>query len=640
MGKRRKHSKIDQLEPAVKETVDEMIKTGAYYREIVDYIQSHGVSISLAAVGKYAKNLMSTLDALRLSQENFRAIMEETDRYPDLDMTDGILRLLCNQMLDAINKLPEERLQEVDFDTLSKNAVALTRAVAYKKNVDVKTRDALENGAEQFRDLIFEAMAAERPDLYQEVRRFMKEKQKEDKALVSACQSVADRFWHSKLYFPACFLMLAVFMAAGLPVVGGVLVMSTLIFLLLFCDDLLSILFPVVLLAMVGTEFYDELYSLLRFWWIGLLAAAALLVHIGAYARAPRNGGCLHGMVAVSVATLLGGLGFISREEYFSPTALYYSLGLGVVMLLVYVLCRSEADRTRDYDVAERMLQILYAGGLFTGFVVALFYVRNLQEFLQDFATLYFKYRNFSATMLLIALPAAAYFAAHDRRHFLSVAFLYFMLLMTGSRSGLIFGTAMLLLCLAYVYYCNPERRAFYRRVGLISLIPAVALLIALVPRLFASRMVDGALISPDDSRYTFFIQGLLDFVKNPLFGCGLGSMHNAPIFLGVEGSIVWYHNLIAQILGSMGLVGVVGYGWLFYDRVRLLWRKRSRTTMAFALSYFAMLLISMTNPGMFCPMPNALLMVAMFVVVERQPDTAAVPVKVGSASTPERRLF
>ena len=108
----------------------------------------------------------------------------------------------------------------------------------------------------------------------------------------------------------------------------------------------------------------------------------------------------------------------------------------------------------------------------------------------------------------------------------------------------------------------------------------------------------------------------------------------------GVEGSIVWYHNLIAQILGSMGLVGVVGYGWLFYDRVRLLWRKRSRTTMAFALSYFAMLLISMTNPGMFCPMPNALLMVAMFVVVERQPDTAAVPVKVGSASTPERRLF
>lgn len=309
-------------------------------------------------------------------------------------------------------------------------------------------------------------------------------------------------------------------------------------------------------------------------------------------------------------------------------------------MLLIYLLLRSEADRPRDYDIAERMLQILYAGGLFTGFVVTLFYVRNFHEFVQSFATLYFEYRNFSATMLLVSIPAAAFFAARDPRHFVSVAFMYLMMLMTGSRSGLIFGTVMLLLCLAFVYYCSPERRAVYRRVGLISLIPVIALLIAIVPRLFASRMVDGTLISPDDSRYTFFIQGLLDFVKNPLFGCGLGSMHNAPIFLGVEGSIVWYHNLIAQILGSMGLVGAVGYSWLFYDRVRLLWRKRSRTTMAFALSYFAMLLISMTNPGMFCPMPNALLMVAMFVVVERQPDTAAVPVKVGSARATERRSY
>ena len=97
-------------------------------------------------------------------------------------MTDGILRLLCNQMLDAINKLPEERLSEIDFDTLSKNAVALTRAVAYKKNVDTKTRDLLENGAEQFKDLIYEAMAAERPDLYKEVKKFIKSKAKEGKS--------------------------------------------------------------------------------------------------------------------------------------------------------------------------------------------------------------------------------------------------------------------------------------------------------------------------------------------------------------------------------------------------------------------------------------------------------------------------
>ena len=174
----RKHSKIDQLDPAVKETVDEMIKTGALYREIVDYIKQNGMRVSIAAVGRYAKSLMSTLDALRMSQQNFRAIMEETEKYPNLDITEGILRLLSGQMLDAVSKMDEDQLKDLDFDTLSKHAIALTRAAAYKRKVDIKNKDILENGAEQFQSLIFEAMASERPELFKEVKKFLKEKAK------------------------------------------------------------------------------------------------------------------------------------------------------------------------------------------------------------------------------------------------------------------------------------------------------------------------------------------------------------------------------------------------------------------------------------------------------------------------------
>lgn len=174
--KNRKHSKIDKLEPAVRETVDEMIKTGAYYREIADYIKSHGVSVSLASVGRYAKNLMSTLDALRMSQENFRAVMEETEKYPNLDVTEGILRLLSGRMLDAVSNMPEEQLKEIDFETLSKNAVALARAVSYKRKIDISNKNILENGSEQFQSLIFEAMADEEPELYKRVKKFIKEK--------------------------------------------------------------------------------------------------------------------------------------------------------------------------------------------------------------------------------------------------------------------------------------------------------------------------------------------------------------------------------------------------------------------------------------------------------------------------------
>lgn len=173
----RTHSKISRLDPAVKETVDEMIKTGAYYRDIADYIRSHGISISVAAVGKYAKNLMSTLDALRMTQENFRIIRDEMDRCPELDITDGILQLLSNQLLDAINKMPDEKLSELDFEAVVKNAVALTRAAAYKKKIDIDSKNILENGADKFMSYIFEIMADEDPELYKKIKKFVRSKQ-------------------------------------------------------------------------------------------------------------------------------------------------------------------------------------------------------------------------------------------------------------------------------------------------------------------------------------------------------------------------------------------------------------------------------------------------------------------------------
>ena len=76
----RSHSKISKLEPELRETVEEMIKSGVYYKDIAEYIRSHGISISTTAVGDYARKLMTTLDNLRMTQENFRILREEMDR--------------------------------------------------------------------------------------------------------------------------------------------------------------------------------------------------------------------------------------------------------------------------------------------------------------------------------------------------------------------------------------------------------------------------------------------------------------------------------------------------------------------------------------------------------------------------------
>ena len=173
----RRHSIIDGLEPDIKDTVDEMIRAGFTYKEIVSYIKDTGTEISIGSVHRYVKHFRESLERLRVSQENFRALNEEISRYPDMDMAEGMLRIISAQVLDAVSQLPEEEVKSKNFDTLIKSAVSLAKAISYKRKIDIESKDILENGADQFKTMIFDAMAAERPELYEQVRKFVKEKE-------------------------------------------------------------------------------------------------------------------------------------------------------------------------------------------------------------------------------------------------------------------------------------------------------------------------------------------------------------------------------------------------------------------------------------------------------------------------------
>ncbi len=104
----RKHYAIDKLPPEIKETVDEMIKADFTYREIVEYIMTLGNVISISAVQRYATNFMQTLQSIRITQANFRAIMDETEHYNNVDFTEPLTRLLCGQLLEQLSTLSNE----------------------------------------------------------------------------------------------------------------------------------------------------------------------------------------------------------------------------------------------------------------------------------------------------------------------------------------------------------------------------------------------------------------------------------------------------------------------------------------------------------------------------------------------------
>jgi len=50
--------------------------------------------------------------------------------------------------------------------------------VAYKKNIDIKNKSVLDNGADQFMSYIYETMSVKDPELFKKVKKFIKSETK------------------------------------------------------------------------------------------------------------------------------------------------------------------------------------------------------------------------------------------------------------------------------------------------------------------------------------------------------------------------------------------------------------------------------------------------------------------------------
>ena len=439
---------------------------------------------------------------------------------------------------------------------------------------------------------------------------------------------LTEQFWLSRWYFPFLLTLATVFLLLDQQVMGvAVLVVITTWFLAL-CPDALAALCPFMILFLLAGPEYRDLSVFLPCAPLALPLLLAALLHLALWPQTIRVGSSGYGLVLVSLATIFGGSGVISTQDYFRPLSLYYTVGLGVGLLVLYVLFRSHLARRRSYDLCERFLAIFYAIGMMAILLVLVHYVHHFEEFLECRGVLSFKYRNFCATVLLTTLPMPFYFARKKRIHLAVCVLFEAALVLTGSRSALLFGAVLTVFCCIYLV-----------RYGVVSwrVMLAIGVVVAAAMVLFgADYMVQfydkrfaasGYFNRGDQTRLKLLACSVSDFLRHPLFGIGLGSSAHADVFSGVPGSMTFYHNAVAQIIGSMGLLGIVAYGRLALDQFALLRKERTPFTSAMLLSYLGMLMVSMTNPGMFCPFPNAAMLVMGFAMVEEAVGDVALPV-------------
>ena len=168
-GTNRSHSTIGRSPPLVRATVEQMISEDKKYWEIAAYLRTQDIQLSKSAICNYARRYLKTVEQLHAAQENFRAVLDEIDRYPELDTTEALLRISSHKLLGAVLDMKENDIKELAPGDIIGAVNSLAKAMAYKKQIDIRGKSEYEKAREAYKALLFETISRKRPDLYQQL---------------------------------------------------------------------------------------------------------------------------------------------------------------------------------------------------------------------------------------------------------------------------------------------------------------------------------------------------------------------------------------------------------------------------------------------------------------------------------------
>ncbi len=429
------------------------------------------------------------------------------------------------------------------------------------------------------------------------------------------------------------FLLTYAAVILSCPAIGISLLVLYITLLCLYNEDVLPIVFPLFLIYFICLVNYGTANVWLV--WLCLPCGLSIVYRMVKNRRALRPGETFFGLLAVSAALLCGGIGSITAAEYFSPGALYTVFGLSALVIFFYFFLRCGMAAPRRYHVGDYISTVMYLGAVFVAFLLLRVFIMHPEILDGRDAVVHrleqlIPWRNGASNFGIVALPFIFYYARrHSPWHLLSAVLIYASISLAGARAAIVVGALMLLLGFFYFSYQRPILRAVIV-VSLLAL--CIVALVFLQPIL--TFFEDFLCISFDnadfrnESRYKLLLRAVQDFCDAPIFGRGLGYTGNADLIeSGLAGStatdrlsIYWYHSLIPQIMGSMGIFGLLAYGYQLFLRLRAFFTaRRTPFVGALFLAYIGILVYSMLEPGIFSPLPFALLTVLLIVLLEQQ---------------------
>lgn len=440
----------------------------------------------------------------------------------------------------------------------------------------------------------------------------------------NALKAVRSFFLTTEWMVMLCCLA-AVFTTLGLQVYGTLVFGFIVAVVFVLSDDFMATLLPFLLTVMISIHCYDSYSTFMSYKPLAVPLVLCLVLHFVFYWKPIKiRGSQLWPMVFVSVSIILGGLGFITTQEYFAPTSLYHMAGLGFGMVFLYLLFFANIETKKEYSLINMLTKIMVIAGAFGSFMVFSFYIININKVLDIRGLLFMQWRNNLSTLLMIVMPFP--FLLANRKSYATVlGFVYFLaILLTGSRGGMVFGAIELAMCIVMYTLYDKRRRIAYIFICVCIFVAVMIFFRQFIEffgytinRLFMA-ISDFLMGESSEVRAIHCARGINDYLNHPIFGTGLGYMGNRDVHASKEFSLCWYHCEPIQVAASLGTVGIIAFIYQFIRRNMLIWRKVTLFNITVFISYIGLELMSLVNPGIFCPLPYLMLVTLFLVIVEK----------------------
>ncbi len=395
----------------------------------------------------------------------------------------------------------------------------------------------------------------------------------QDKA---SAKTTLDNFFYS-LHYPALVALIAVVSFITNMQMGGYAVYLILASVLLVRQRDATPILP--LLVFFITLFRDlSVTSHLLFYLMLIPLAVCLVIHFIKFPPIPFCPGKLFlPLLAVSTALFAGGLLSPYLSDY--SKGLLYIIPLGPGLTIIYLFFNNYVRPPENFDTKQYLCILLVLLGMICCIQFSYYFLecKVLKSDVFEPPELGWSNVNGLASLLLLAIPASCYLLVKSKNVVswsAMVALFYVAILLTKCDGALGVSVAYLPFMAFFVYRRLPKssKKTFSNVLFLASLLACLCGIMLEKTGNF-QPLVDKLLhaFEDDHGRSPLYRNAVNVFIKNPIFGGGMGYYNDFAYESGVALRNFNFHSTFFTVIGCMGSAGLLAYFYYFFARYRLI---------------------------------------------------------------------